>query len=159
MSIALLFMVAACATTRPAQDTAELASRQLLRLETEVQSAAEVLYDRYELQQSFVEQNLRAAAEAENLTNGLQREWQVSANTAAERLFDAVRATRDSQIRVPSAAKKQKFSVSTAALKKAIKDLGAVSDTLANRDTAEAFLRFGHEVQEKFDELKEADDE
>ncbi len=155
----VVLLISACASTQPAQNTAALASQQLLRLETELQAAAETLYSRYERQQEFIEQNLNAAVEAENYTDGLKREWSVSGNNAANRLYSSLLSTRPEEITLPAIVKAKNLTVSTAALKKAIKDLGAVNETLADRSTAEAFLRFGHEVQKDYKTLVDTDEQ
>lgn len=153
----VMLLIASCASTQPAQDTAELASQQLLRLETQLQAAADILYARYERQQEFIEQNLNAAVEAEGYTDGLKREWVVSGNTEANRLYASLLSTRKQEITLPAIARADNLTVSTAALKQAIKDLGAVSQTLSDRSTAEAFLRFGHEVQQDYKNLVDDD--
>ena len=155
----LVLLISACASTQPAQDTAELASQQLLRLETELQAAAETLYSRYKRQQEFIVQNLNAAVEAENYTDGLKREWAVSGNNAANRLYSSLLSTRPEDITLPVIVNAEKLTVSTEALKKAIKDLGAVNETLADQSTAEAFLRFAHEVQKDYNTLVDTNEQ
>ncbi len=148
----------ACASTQPVQDTADLASQQLLRLETELQNAADTLQARYGRQQAFVDQNLEAALEAETSASALRREWKVAGNREAARLYADLLTSRPTDIALPAIVQPGSLTVSTATLKKAIKDLGTVNDSLADRDTAEAFLRFGHQVHEDYKQLRDSDE-
>ncbi len=154
----LILMLGACASTQPAADTAELASQQLLRLETELQNAADTLQSRYLQQQKFVDQNLEAALEAENGTNELRREWKVSGNREASRLYADLLTSRPTDLALPALVVPDVLTISTSTLKKAIKDLGSVNDSLVDRDIAEAYLRFGHQVNEDYQKLRESDE-
>ena len=93
-SSVMILIVTGCASTTPVEEVARLAGEELLRLETELTSATDVIEQRLERRRELTETRLSGAQEAERLKGDLQREWQVAGNDEAIRMYTAIVQSR-----------------------------------------------------------------
>ena len=143
-----IIVASACASTKPAEETARLASQQLLRIETELHAATTTIKEKYQTQQQLTQNNLRAARNSEQLTEAIHREWIIADDQDALQLYTRVLSSR-AELRSPAVLSSvPSIAVDTSTIKKSIADLSAVASALSDRNEARAIVEFAKKVQD-----------
>ena len=153
--ILLTGLVAGCAGTQAAQDTARNTSAVLLRVEAQLQAERKALNAALERQREYTRKNQVATQRIAREVASIQREWRISSNETAIQLHANVLESRYVGLPLPELEQLAEFRVDTGGLRNVIQELAAVDKALSDRQELEAFVAFARDVQSAYETLRE----
>lgn len=157
--ISLMTVLAGCASTQPAQDTARATSALLLRVEAQLRSEREAFNAALVRQREFTHKNQFATHRINGELASIQREWRISSNKDAANLYLNVLDSRYEATPLPMLPDAEELRVETGSLKQVIRKLAAVEKTLVERDELDAYIAFARNAQSEYESLRDESSE